>query len=90
MALLESMPRTKPRVASAFGSNPDIVGQNETGFLVEEVDSGGLAIKLEPLKTQPLVRQAKAEAANRRFMVSFSIEKMVKAYQALQKPMGRG
>jgi hypothetical protein len=90
MTLLESMSLAKPCVATAVGGNPEIVTQNETGFLVEAGDSAGLAVKLEVLRTQPLIRQAMEEAANRRFVSSFSMEKMVKAYQAFYEPMGRG
>jgi glycosyltransferase involved in cell wall biosynthesis len=90
MTLLESMSLAKPCVATAVGGNPEIVTQNETGFLVEAGDSQGLAEKLELLRTQPLVRQAMAEAAHQRFLSSFSIEKMVTAYQALYEPMDRG
>lgn len=90
MTLLESMSLAKPCVATAVGGNPEIVTQNETGFLVEARDSQGLVEKLELLRTQPLVRQAMAVAAHQRFLSSFSIEKMVKAYQALYEPMDRG
>lgn len=90
MTLLESMSLAKPCVATAVGGNPEIVTQNETGFLVEAGDSQGLAEKLELLRTQPLVRQTMAEAAHQRFLSSFSIEKMVKAYQSLYEPMDRG
>ncbi|HEY9526824.1 MAG TPA: glycosyltransferase family 4 protein [Anaerolineales bacterium] len=83
MAILEAMIAGKPVVATQVGGNPELVLEGETGFLVPPRDSQALASSLVTLLTNKAQAAQLAEKGKSRAEGQFSLETMVRAYQAL-------
>jgi glycosyltransferase involved in cell wall biosynthesis len=83
MAILEAMIAGKPVVATQVGGNPELVLEGETGFLVPPRDSQALASSLVTLLTNKEQAAQLAEKGKSRAAGQFSLETMVRAYQAL-------
>jgi glycosyltransferase involved in cell wall biosynthesis len=75
LVLLEAMSYGLPVVSTVEGGIPDIVLNDETGFLVPPRDACSLAIKLEVLIKEPNLRRKFGEAGRKRFLDHFTIEK---------------
>lgn len=83
MAILEAMMAGKPVIATSVGGNPEIVTDEETGFLVPPRDSHALAERLVTLlKNRHLAAQL-GEHGKRRAERQFSLQSMVNAYESL-------
>lgn len=83
LALVESMHCGIPVVGSDFGGIPDIIQDGENGFLFQNGDVNELAMKIETLLDDEMMRnrlviQALADAKRK-----FSMDRVVNEYEAL-------
>lgn len=83
MAILEAMAAGKPVVATQVGGNPELVLDGETGFLVPPRNSQALVASLVSLLTNKERAIQFSEKGKRRAEGQFSLQTMVRAYQAL-------
>jgi glycosyltransferase involved in cell wall biosynthesis len=83
MAILEAMIAGKPVVATQVGGNPELVINEETGFLVPPRDSQALGDKLIVSLTNTQQSADFAERGKRRAEGLFSLRSMVSSYQSL-------
>jgi glycosyltransferase involved in cell wall biosynthesis len=83
MAILEAMIAGKPVVASHVGGNPELVVDQETGFLVPPRNSTALASRLITLLTNRDQAAAMGQKAKQRAEERFSLTAMVRAYENL-------
>jgi len=84
IGLLEGMAAGLPTVATRVGGMPEIVRDGETGYLVEPADPTALADALQPLVTDPDLRQRMGSAGRARarmFSVSAMAERMDAVYE---------
>ncbi len=81
-SILEAMACAKPVVATKVGGNPEAVEEGVTGFLVPPCDCESLAGKILVLLRDELLRRQMGEAARRRVLENFSLEKMTADYEA--------
>jgi len=79
LVLLEAMTAGKPVIASHASAIPEIVTDNETGWLVPPRNSEALADAIARLLKNPAMRLAMGEAGRRRALQDFSVERMVNA-----------
>ena len=83
MTLLEAMAASLPCIATNVGGNPEIVENNETGYLIPSNDETSLAERICALIDNQKRRQKMGEAGRKRFIEHFTVAKMVKSYQAI-------
>ena len=81
LTILEAMATTLPVVAASVGGNPEVVVDQETGFLVAERPQA-FASAIAALAVNPAQRQAMGEAARWRVKRHFTIDRMVNDYAA--------
>jgi glycosyltransferase involved in cell wall biosynthesis len=82
-SLLEAMASGLPAVATAVGGNSEVVIDGESGMLFPAGDHGQLTAKLEGLFADSELRRRLGAQAARRMHEEFSIESMVRNYEAL-------
>jgi glycosyltransferase involved in cell wall biosynthesis len=92
-SLLDAMAAEKPAVATAVGGVPEVVDDQETGFLVPPRDPQALAARIvQLLKDQALSRRM-GRAGLERVRQLFTVERMVRetatAYQRSVRPEGQ-
>ncbi len=75
-AILESMAAGVPVVATRVGGTPEIVRDQDTGFLIPPGDDERLAEVLETLLSNPEVRMACGERSRRFAQANFSLDRM--------------
>lgn len=73
LVLLEAMQFQLPVVASDEGGIPDIVLDNQTGYIVPKNDPDKLACKLVSLINDPALREQMGAAGKKRFEENFTI-----------------
>ena len=73
----------KPVVATDSGGTPEIVKDDETGFLFSAADSEGLSKKIAILAADKGLAKMMGEAGRRRVEENFSIEKNVSEIQKI-------
>jgi sugar transferase (PEP-CTERM/EpsH1 system associated) len=78
--ILEAMASGLPVVATRVGGNPELVDEGRTGELCAPRDVEALARALECYVTDADRRRAHSEAARRRAVERFSLERMVERY----------
>ncbi len=83
MAILEAMIAGKPVVATHVGGNPELVLHGETGFLVPPRDSRALAASVSTLLLNRQQAIQFGHRAKRRAEGEFSLDTMIRTYQAL-------
>jgi len=82
--VLEAMASELPVVATAVGGTPELVIENETGFLVPAGEPEELVEALQKMmRLDDEKRRAMGRAGRKRVEEVFHVEKMVKAYEAL-------
>jgi glycosyltransferase involved in cell wall biosynthesis len=81
--LLESMAAGAPTVATRVGGTPEAIADGETGLLVEPGDATALAHAIAKLLQEPALAGRLGMAARRAVEDRYSIEKMVRATEAL-------
>ena len=79
MALLEAMAAGRPAVCTAVGGVPEMVIDQETGFLVPPRDARTLADKVVAILRDPALRRRMGEAARHRVQTEFSLRASVLA-----------
>ncbi len=80
-AILEAMAAHLPVVASNVGGNPELVKDNESGMLFEPNDPEELALKVDLLIENPILRKNLGLKARRIVEANYTIEKMVANYE---------
>lgn len=89
LTILEAMATTLPVVAGAVGGNPEVVIDQETGFLVG-LRPYEFASAIGALLSNPKLRQTMGDAGRWRVKRHFTIERMVDDYAAAyQLPRAR-
>ncbi|MBC7806697.1 MAG: glycosyltransferase family 4 protein [Akkermansiaceae bacterium] len=76
MVFLEAAAMRKPSVAYRSGGVPEVVSENESGFLVEPKDIAGLAEKITLLLTDQRLRERMGHAGSARARRDFSPDQM--------------
>lgn len=89
LVLLEAMAAARPVVAAASGAIPEIVVHGETGLVVPPGDEAALARALAELVGDPARARAMGEAGRRRLEERFPLERMIDAYVALYRELGK-
>jgi glycosyltransferase involved in cell wall biosynthesis len=82
-ALLEAMSAGKPVVAARTGGIPEVVVDGETGLLVTREDPDALRGALLRLAADPALRAKMGAAGRDRVEREFSVDRVVKSYEAL-------
>lgn len=85
--LLEAMTFLLPVIATAVGGNPEVVVDDESGFLVTKKDVQSLAAKIEILLTNKQLASQMGENGYRIVREKFTIPKMIENYQKLYLDM---
>jgi glycosyltransferase involved in cell wall biosynthesis len=81
--LLESMAAAAPTVATRVGGTPEAIVNEQTGLLVEPGDSPALAGAIARLLEDPALARRLGHAARKAIADRYSVEKMVRATEAL-------
>ncbi len=84
-AALEWMAAGRPVVASAVGCLPDLVVDDETGFLVPPGDPQALAEALKRFLQDPSLAARLGAAARRRFDARYTLKRFADATEALYR-----
>jgi len=87
--LLEAMASGLPCVATAVGSNSDLIADGQWGFLFSPGDIVGLAGRLEELVRQSELRTSFAIAARRQAVACYSLDRMLAAYAGLYSELAQ-
>jgi glycosyltransferase involved in cell wall biosynthesis len=87
--IMEAMATGLPVISTSIAGIPEMVVQNETGFLVQPADPIALAKAIEDVIDNRLLAQRLGEAGHQHAQELFSIEKNVRELCALL-PTGRG
>ena len=87
--IMEAMATGLPVISTNIAGIPEMVVQNETGFLVQPADPIALAKAIEDVIDDRLLAQRLGEAGHQRAQELFSVEKNVRELCALL-PTGRG
>lgn len=82
--LMYAMARYKPVIAYNEGSNPEIIRNNETGYLLNKGDIQGVKEKLDLLWNRDL-RLRLGKEARRRLEQQFNVEQSIDQIEALLK-----
>lgn len=89
LVLLEAMQAGLPVISTFEGSIPDIVQDEETGFIINYKDAVLLADKLEELIENPIKRKLFGQNAKQRFKENYTLNQYEKQlYAILQKING--
>lgn len=75
-ALLEGMLFGLPCVATSVGGNPEVVIDNQTGYLVPPDDPGAMADRILKLAQDPELRQRLGRASRARIEQDFTVAEM--------------
>jgi glycosyltransferase involved in cell wall biosynthesis len=90
IALLEAMAAGLPAVVTATGGNPEVAVEGGTAALVPVGDPEPMGDALAALLADPARRRAWGEAARRRVESEFSLDRMVRAYEAIYDELTAG
>lgn len=73
LVILEAMACRKPVVATNWASNPTMIDEGKTGFMVEPHDPVAVADCIATLAADPALRHRMGEAGRARFLREFSL-----------------
>jgi len=85
--ILEAMATGLPVIATDVGGNAQLVVDNETGFVVPSEAVSALADRLQQYVNDEALLKQHAQAGRERVEKSFSLERMVKQYQAVYEQL---
>ena len=80
---LEASAAGVPLVATAVGGTPEVVADNETGFLVPSGSPDAIAAKVGQLLRDPRLRTRMGSAGRERMRLRFTFEAQAAAYLRL-------
>jgi glycosyltransferase involved in cell wall biosynthesis len=83
ITLLESMGHRLPVVVTAVGGNPEVVVEEETGFLVPPGDAARFAQRVVRLARDPSLRERMGQAGRERVERHFRLEQVADRYLSL-------
>lgn len=83
IVFLEAMAFKKPVIGGNHGGTPEVILDNETGFLVEHGDVAALAEKIGILLRDPELCKRMGEAGRRRVEENFTFESLRKSLMGL-------
>ena len=86
--LVEAMASRLPVIASRVSSNPEVVVDRRTGFLIDKVSAEGLAEKVETLIDDPELRREMGEEGRKRVEEEFSLDGMMERLTEVLHPRG--
>jgi N-acetyl-alpha-D-glucosaminyl L-malate synthase BshA len=89
LSILETLFYGKPVVAFAIGGIPEVVINNETGFLHSFGDIEGMARSIALLADSPDVANAMGTRGRQRAQTHFTAEKIVPQYEQLYRRVAR-
>jgi glycosyltransferase involved in cell wall biosynthesis len=75
IVFLEAMRFSKPCIGGDAGGTPDVIVDDETGFLVPYGDPGTLADRLDRLLSEPELRRRLGRAGRQRLIDEFTFER---------------
>ena len=81
--ILEAMSGEIPVIATKVGAVPDIIENNENGFLLEPRDFKSIANSIEKLLGDENLRKKMTQAGEKTVIDKFSLDKMIKTYEDL-------
>jgi glycosyltransferase involved in cell wall biosynthesis len=82
VTIIEALAAGRPVVATMVGGVPDVVDEDETGFLVRPHDTHALAERLEILARDPDRRRAMGELGRERVLRRYAVERLVAGREA--------
>jgi glycosyltransferase involved in cell wall biosynthesis len=88
ITILESMACGLPVVVTSVGSNPMLVADGDSGYVVPSGDVESLVNALAVLAEDPRKRQAMGLAGRKRIEDSYSVDRMVQIYSDLYDTLG--
>lgn len=83
LSVMEAQIFGKPCVVSAVGDLPEMVEDGVYGFVFPEGDIDACANALERLLADPLLCEEMGQAARKKALMEYTVEKMLSAYDAL-------
>lgn len=83
LTLLEAMAAERPIVATRVGGTPEVVVDGETGLLAPARDAAGFAAALVEAAADPSRAGAWGRAGRARLLAHFTIDEMVRRYEAV-------
>jgi glycosyltransferase involved in cell wall biosynthesis len=86
-AIMEYMALGKPVVATDCGGNSELILEGETGYLIANRDSSGLADRIGKLLDDAALARRLGEAGRRRIADAFGLEQMTASYAALYRSL---
>ena len=87
LTIIEAMAAGLPVVATAVGGIPEMIRNEQSGFLVPAEDFAGLAKALVRLEQDPLLRQALADVGREAADAQFSLQRMLNGYSTMYQEM---
>ena len=81
--IIEAGAAGRPIVATRVGGNPEAIVEGETGLLVPARDPEALAGAIVMLLSDPVMRARMGEAARRRVVNLYSVDRMIEGYDRL-------
>lgn len=84
LTILEAMAAGLPVIATRVGGSPEVVVDGVTGVLVPVRDPGALAKAVSSLASAD-VRRRMGDAGRERLLACFTLERMVRAYEAVYR-----
>jgi glycosyltransferase involved in cell wall biosynthesis len=87
VTIIEALAAARPVVATAVGGVPDVVDDDETGFLVPLGDTQAIAERLEALALDPPRRAAMGETGRDRVLRRYAVERLVGDVDALYREL---
>jgi glycosyltransferase involved in cell wall biosynthesis len=90
LAVMEYMESARPIVATRVGGVPDLIEDGVHGLLVEPGDAGALAAAIGRMLADPEAARLMGEAARERRRHEFTVELMVRRFEALYERLIAG
>lgn len=87
MALLEAQAAGVPVVVTAVGGNPEVVSDQQTGWVIPSGDVDSLARHILQARADPQAASRLAAAGRARYQQRFSMDSMLQAYRRIYAEM---